>query len=82
MARNQFPGPDKQKHIAWAQLLKHPFKFDVLKCNRRDGRMKLMGVVFDQPVITTTLRALGLPVLAPPAFEKTRTKVQRQKGLF
>jgi hypothetical protein len=24
------------------------------------------GVVFDQPTITTTLRALGLPVRAPP----------------
>ena len=28
--------------------------------------MKLIGVVFDQPTITTTLRALGLPVRAPP----------------
>ena len=28
--------------------------------------MKLVGVVFDQPTITTTLRALGLPVRAPP----------------
>ncbi|MEY3902284.1 MAG: hypothetical protein RL189_1590 [Pseudomonadota bacterium] len=25
-----------------------------------------MAVVFDQPTITTTLRALGLPVRAPP----------------
>jgi len=28
--------------------------------------MKLVGVVFDQPTITTTLRALGLPLRAPP----------------
>jgi hypothetical protein len=28
--------------------------------------MKLVSVVFDQPTITTTLRALGLPVRAPP----------------
>ena len=29
-------------------------------------RMKLSGVVIDQPTITTTLGALGLPVMAPP----------------
>jgi len=28
--------------------------------------MKLVGLAFDQPTITTTLRALGLPVRAPP----------------
>ena len=28
--------------------------------------MKLVGDVFDQPTISTTLRALGLPVRAPP----------------
>ncbi|MEY3903132.1 MAG: hypothetical protein RL189_2438 [Pseudomonadota bacterium] len=35
-------------------------------CDKCGGRMKLVGVVFDQPTITTTLRALGLPVRAPP----------------
>jgi hypothetical protein len=28
--------------------------------------MKLVAVVFDPPTIATTLRALGLPVRAPP----------------
>ena len=28
--------------------------------------MELVGVVVDQPTITTTLRVLGLPVRAPP----------------
>jgi hypothetical protein len=28
--------------------------------------MKLVAVVFDPPTIETTLRALGLPVRAPP----------------
>ena len=58
--------PDKRKRISWAQLLKRTFKIDVLKCDKCGGRMKLVGVVFDQPTITTTLRALGLPVRAPP----------------
>ena len=56
----------KQKRISWAQLLKRTFKIDVLKSDKCGGRMKLIGVVFDQPTITTTLRALGLPVRAPP----------------
>ena len=56
----------KRKRISWAQLLKRTFKIDVLKCDKCGGRMKLVGVVFDQPTITTTLRALGLPVRAPP----------------
>jgi len=58
--------PDKPTNISWAQLLKRTFKIDVLKCDKCGGRMKLVGVVFDQPTISTTLRALGLPVRAPP----------------
>ncbi|MGA1130001.1 MAG: transposase [Chthoniobacterales bacterium] len=55
-----------RKRIAWAQLLKRTFKIDVLKCDKCGGRMKLVAVVFDPPTIATTLRALGLPVRAPP----------------
>ena len=55
-----------QKRIPWAQLLKRTFKIDVLKCDKCGGRMKLLGLVFDQPTITATLRALGLPVRATP----------------
>jgi hypothetical protein len=63
----------KRKRISWAQLLKRTFKIDVLKCDKYGGRMKLIGVVFDQPTITTTLRALGLPVRAPP-IEPARSR--------
>jgi len=49
--------PRKRKRIPWAQLLKRTFKIDVLKCDKCGGRMKLVGVVFDQPTITTTLGA-------------------------
>ncbi|MFZ9521140.1 MAG: hypothetical protein ACO3A4_11755 [Silvanigrellaceae bacterium] len=58
--------PRKRKRIPWAQLLKRTFKIDVLKCDKCGGRMKLVAVVFDPPTIATTLRALGLPVRAPP----------------
>ena len=58
--------PHKRKRICWAQLLKRTFKIHVLKCDKCGGRMKFVGVVFDQPTITTTLRAMGLPVRAPP----------------
>jgi len=58
--------PRKRKRIPWAQLLKRTFKIDVLKCDKCGGRMKLVDVVFDPPTIATTLRALGLPVRAPP----------------
>jgi hypothetical protein len=60
------------KWIPRAQLPKRTFKIDVLKCDKCGGRMKLIGVVFDQPTITTTLRALGLPVRAPSTSEKTQ----------
>ncbi len=58
--------PDRRKRIFWAQLLTRTFKIGVLKCDKCGGRMKLVGVVFDQPTITATLRALVLPVRAPP----------------
>jgi hypothetical protein len=56
----------RRRRIPWAQLLKRTFKIDVLKCDKCGGRMKLVAVVFDPPTIATTLRALGLPVRAPP----------------
>jgi hypothetical protein len=56
----------KRKRIPWAQLLKRTFKIDVLKCDKCGGRMNLVAVVFDPPTIAITLRALGLPVRAPP----------------
>jgi hypothetical protein len=63
---NKKQKPHKRKRISWAQLLKRTFKIDVLKCDKCGGRIKLVGAVFDQPTIKTTLRALGLPVRAPP----------------
>jgi hypothetical protein len=56
----------KRKRISWTQLLKRTFKIDALKFDKCGGRMKLIGVLFDQPTVTTTLRALGLPIRAPP----------------
>jgi hypothetical protein len=63
---NKKAKPRKRKRIPWAQLLKRTFKIDVLKCDKCGWRMKLVAVVFDQTTIATTLRALGLPVRAPP----------------
>ncbi len=59
------PKPRKRKRVPWAQLLKRTFKIDVLKCDKCGGRMKLVAMVIDPPTISTTLRALGLPVRAP-----------------
>ena len=61
--------PRKRKRISWAQLIKRAFKIDVLKCDKCGGSMKLIGVVFDQPTITTTLRALSIPVRALPLHQ-------------
>ncbi|MFZ9521703.1 MAG: transposase [Silvanigrellaceae bacterium] len=64
--------PDKVKktgrwrRILWAQPLKCTFKIDVLKFEKCGGRMQLVAVMFDPPTIATTLRALGIPVRAPP----------------
>ena len=73
--------PRKRKRVPWAQLLKRTFKIDVLKCDKCVGRMKLIGVVLGQPTITTTLRALGLPVRAPPiAPERSRQFLDCSNG--
>jgi hypothetical protein len=44
-------------------------------------RMKLLDVVFDRPIITTTMRALGLPLRAPPiAMARSRQLLLRSKN--
>ena len=57
---------DGTSRIDWASLLKRIFKFDVLACGRCGGRMKVLAVIEEPPVIERLLRHLGLPHVPLP----------------
>jgi hypothetical protein len=50
----------------WASLLKRIFKFDVLACGRCGGRMKVIAVIEEPPVIEKILGHMGLPNVPLP----------------
>lgn len=51
----------QRRDAGWDSLLKRIFKLDVLNCGRCGGRMKVLAIIEDQPVIEKMLRHLGLP---------------------
>ena len=61
----------------WADLMRRSFGFDVLACTRCGGRMRLVALIDQPPVIQHILRHLGLPTeiheprptRAPPLLE-------------
>jgi hypothetical protein len=52
-------------HYAWADLLRRTFTIDVLACPECGGRLRLLAIVGDPPVIEKILHHLGQPVEAP-----------------
>jgi hypothetical protein len=48
-----------------ARRTSRTFGFDVLACPRCDGRLRLIAVIDDTPVIQKILRHLGLPSAIP-----------------
>ena len=61
------PPKDGTCRIDWAALLRRIFKIDILACGRCGGRMKVLAVIEEQPVIEKILRHLGLPHVTSPA---------------
>lgn len=57
---------DGTSRIDWASLLKRIFKFDVLACGKCGGRMKVLAVIEDPPVIEKLLSHMGLPHVPLP----------------
>ena len=49
----------------WAQLLKRTFEVDVLRCDRCQGRMRLVALVLEDKSIARFLSALGEPTSLP-----------------
>ncbi len=61
------PSPrDGSSRIDWAALLRRIFKIDVLACGRCGGRMKVIAVIEEQPVIEKILGHLRLPHVPLP----------------
>jgi hypothetical protein len=51
--------------IAWSELLAKTFAIDALCCPQCNGRMRLIALIKDKPVIDKILRHLGLPTDLP-----------------
>ncbi|HEX7601958.1 MAG TPA: hypothetical protein VF316_10150, partial [Polyangiaceae bacterium] len=49
----------------WAELLKRTFEIDVLRCDRCQGRMRLVALVVEDKNIARYLRTLGEPTSLP-----------------
>ena len=52
--------------MSWARLLKRVFDIDIERCPNCAGRLKIIAVIEDAPVIVRILAHLGLPTRAPP----------------
>ena len=64
--RDHPPPSDGTSRIDWAALLRRIFKIDVLACGRCGGRMKVIAVIEEPPVIEKILGHLGLPHVPLP----------------
>ncbi len=51
--------------VDWPSLLRRTFEIDVLQCPRCEGRLRILSVITDEPVVARILPALGLPTDAP-----------------
>ena len=59
--------PRARSNLLWAQLMARSFGFDVLACPRCGGRVRLIALIDDPPVIRRILGHLGLPTEVPAA---------------
>ena len=57
--------PPRVPNRTWADLMQRSFGFDVLACPRCAGRLKLVALIQDGPVIQRILRHLGMPSAVP-----------------
>ncbi|MCP4675347.1 MAG: hypothetical protein GY854_07550 [Deltaproteobacteria bacterium] len=59
--------PDNLRYIDWAELMRRTFGVDVLACEKCAGRMEIIALIDQPPVIKKILRHLGLPTEIPQA---------------
>jgi hypothetical protein len=51
----------------WAELMRRTFGLDVLACSRCGGRLRLVALIDQAPVVQRILRHVGLPAELPEA---------------
>ena len=56
----------RPRNYSWSQLLHRVFEFDVLKCPRCGGRMRILAAINPPDAIHKILVCLGLPARPPP----------------
>jgi len=56
----------RPRNYSWSQLLHRVFEFDVLKCPRCGGRMRILAAINPPGAIHKILDCLGLPTRPPP----------------
>ena len=70
LTKNLHPTPYR---IPFAQMLKHVFEFDVMKCPKCGEQLKLVGVVIKKIVAESMLSKLGLPAVNADVSASTGT---------
>jgi hypothetical protein len=60
------PEPEQTRHSPWAELLARVFGFDLSKCPRCGGQIKIIAAILEPFAITSILSYLGLPDKPPP----------------
>jgi hypothetical protein len=62
----QNPSKAHPRNYSWAELMKRVFGYDVLKCDRCGGRMRILCAINPPDAIKKILDCLGLPSRPPP----------------
>jgi hypothetical protein len=66
--RHENAGRGHPRNYSWAELMKRVFGFDVLKCDRCGGRMRILCAINPPEAIKKILDCLGLPSRPPPIY--------------
>jgi len=59
------------RNYGWAELMKRVFGFDVLRCERCGGRMRILCAINPPEAIKKILHCLGLPSRPPPSLRQS-----------
>jgi hypothetical protein len=55
----------RRPNYSWAELMRRAFAVDVLRCQRCEGRLRLLAAVMNPKSVRAILSNLGLPTEAP-----------------
>jgi hypothetical protein len=69
--KDQAHSADHPRNYGWAELMKRVFGFDVLRCDRCGGRMRILCAINPPEAIKKILDCLGLPSRPPPSLRQS-----------